>query len=136
MALAAGKDGERDRCDHEQNGRPGCGFAQDRSGATGAKGGLAACSAECGGDISALPALEQDDDDDKQTDDDVDDGNKNCEHFRPIGRTTGAKFKILPKFRGIIMVRKGGLEPPCLSAPPPQDGVSANFTTSALQWAG
>jgi hypothetical protein len=30
-------------------------------------------------------------------------------------------------------VRKGGLEPPCLSAPPPQDGVSANFTTSALQ---
>src|SRR5580658_1012136 len=31
------------------------------------------------------------------------------------------------------MVRKGGLEPPCLSAPPPQDGVSANFTTSALQ---
>jgi len=28
-------------------------------------------------------------------------------------------------------VRKGGLEPPCLSAPPPQDGVSANFTTSA-----
>src|SRR5215469_6268341 len=31
-----------------------------------------------------------------------------------------------------MMVRKGGLEPPCLSAPPPQDGVSANFTTSAL----
>src|SRR6185437_15510167 len=30
------------------------------------------------------------------------------------------------------LVRKGGLEPPCLSAPPPQDGVSANFTTSAL----
>ncbi len=31
------------------------------------------------------------------------------------------------------MVRKGGLEPPCLSAPPPQDGVSANFTTSAFK---
>jgi hypothetical protein len=30
------------------------------------------------------------------------------------------------------MVRKGGLEPPCLTAPPPQDGVSANSTTSAL----
>jgi hypothetical protein len=29
------------------------------------------------------------------------------------------------------MVRKGGLEPPCLAAPPPQDGVSANSTTSA-----
>src|SRR5258708_28792272 len=30
------------------------------------------------------------------------------------------------------MVRKGGLEPPRLSAPPPQDGVSANSTTSAF----
>ena len=33
------------------------------------------------------------------------------------------------------MVRKGGLEPPRLSAPPPQDGVSANSTTSALDQA-
>src|SRR5207248_3111177 len=30
-----------------------------------------------------------------------------------------------------FMVRKGGFEPPRLSAPPPQDGVSASFTTSA-----
>ena len=29
------------------------------------------------------------------------------------------------------MVRKGGFEPPRLSAPPPQDGVSASSTTSA-----
>src|SRR5919202_1538965 len=28
-------------------------------------------------------------------------------------------------------MRWGGLEPPRLSAPPPQDGVSTNFTTSA-----
>ena len=28
-------------------------------------------------------------------------------------------------------MRKGGFEPPRLSAPPPQDGVSANSTTSA-----
>jgi hypothetical protein len=34
------------------------------------------------------------------------------------------------------MVRKGGLEPPRLSAPPPQDGVSANSTTSALYSTG
>src|SRR5438093_9232136 len=27
---------------------------------------------------------------------------------------------------------KAGLEPACLAAPPPQDGVSANSTTSAL----
>jgi hypothetical protein len=31
-----------------------------------------------------------------------------------------------------VMVRKGGFEPPRLSAPPPQDGVSASSTTSAL----
>src|SRR5437899_10653511 len=31
----------------------------------------------------------------------------------------------------IAMVRKGGFEPPRLSAPPPQDGVSASSTTSA-----
>ena len=30
------------------------------------------------------------------------------------------------------LVRKGGFEPPCLSAPPPQDGVSASSTTSAI----
>src|SRR5258708_18818100 len=30
------------------------------------------------------------------------------------------------------MVRKGGFEPPRLSAPPPQDGVSASSTTSAI----
>jgi hypothetical protein len=30
-----------------------------------------------------------------------------------------------------VLVRKGGFEPPRLSAPPPQDGVSASSTTSA-----
>src|SRR6266849_3824624 len=30
-----------------------------------------------------------------------------------------------------LLVRKGGFEPPRLSAPPPQDGVSASSTTSA-----
>src|ERR1700686_3100116 len=32
-----------------------------------------------------------------------------------------------------LLVRKGGFEPPRLSAPPPQDGVSASSTTSALE---
>src|SRR5262245_40162589 len=31
------------------------------------------------------------------------------------------------------MVRKAGLEPAWLAPPPPQDGVSANSTTSALK---
>ena len=33
--------------------------------------------------------------------------------------------------RAINSVPKAGLEPACLAAPPPQDGVSANSTTSA-----
>ena len=33
--------------------------------------------------------------------------------------------------RDCDLVRKGGFEPPRLSAPPPQDGVSASSTTSA-----
>src|SRR5258708_40233341 len=40
----------------------------------------------------------------------------------------GSKHFVANNF----MVRKGGFEPPRLSAPPPQDGVSASFTTSAL----
>jgi hypothetical protein len=31
-----------------------------------------------------------------------------------------------------MMVPKGGLEPPRVAPPPPQDGVSASSTTSAL----
>ena len=36
-------------------------------------------------------------------------------------------YSIVKEF----LVRKGGFEPPRLSAPPPQDGVSASSTTSA-----
>src|SRR5437867_1996473 len=32
----------------------------------------------------------------------------------------------------LVLVPKGGLEPPRVSPPPPQDGVSASSTTSAL----
>ena len=35
------------------------------------------------------------------------------------------------QYTAIKLVRKGGFEPPRLSAPPPQDGVSASSTTSA-----
>ena len=54
----------------------------------------------------------------------------------PPCRARGAKEKPadsagrMVEFR--VMVRKAGLEPACLAAPPPQDGVSASFTTSAL----
>jgi hypothetical protein len=35
--------------------------------------------------------------------------------------------------RGLELVRKAGLEPAWLAPPPPQDGVSANSTTSAFR---
>src|SRR6185437_12300786 len=40
-------------------------------------------------------------------------------------------LRTSPRWREENLVRKAGLEPACLSAPPPQDGVSANSTTSA-----
>ena len=41
----------------------------------------------------------------------------------------GSRKNRLPLF--IFLVPKGGLEPPRISSPPPQDGVSTNSTTSA-----
>jgi hypothetical protein len=35
---------------------------------------------------------------------------------------------------GDMLVRKGGFEPPRLTAPPPQDGASASSATSARGW--
>jgi hypothetical protein len=47
------------------------------------------------------------------------------------GITNGIILCILLIIKALV--RKGGFEPPRLSAPPPQDGVSANSTTSALK---
>ena len=46
----------------------------------------------------------------------------------PVTTLLGA----LAQSTALKLVRKGGFEPPRLSAPPPQDGVSASSTTSAL----
>ena len=53
---------------------------------------------------------------------------------RHAARSTGRRLMAVGglQLRGWTLVRKAGLEPACLSAPPPQDGVSANSTTSAL----
>ena len=53
--------------------------------------------------------------------------------FRARART---RFSSRNIERMMAMVRKGGFEPPRLSAPPPQDGVSASSTTSALDSMG
>ena len=48
--------------------------------------------------------------------------------FRKLLRVEPAKWMG----SGLGLVRKAGLEPAWLAPPPPQDGVSANSTTSAL----
>src|SRR5205807_6195576 len=83
------------------------------------KGRLAAHAAKGGGNVDALAVLQQHHYDQHHADKYVNHGNKSNQHSVSV-----RPFKIL--------VRKGGFEPPRLSAPPPQDGVSASFTTSAL----
>ena len=51
--------------------------------------------------------------------------------FKDFGATLRIFVCELPSLAIEFMVRKGGFEPPRLSAPPPQDGVSASSTTSA-----
>ena len=130
MALAAGKHGKRNRSQHEDDGGPGGGLAQNRGRAARTEGGLAAPPPNAAA-ISALWPLCS------STTMMIKRQTTMC---RIVMRTvimfsqSGARerqVRILTKFRGYDMVRKGGLEPPCLAAPPPQDGVSANFTTSA-----
>src|SRR5262249_8043091 len=74
------------------------------------------------GDLSALAVLQQYHHDQDCAYKYVNYGCQDDEHF-----DSQKSFQIL-------MVRKGGFEPPRLSAPPPQDGVSASSTTSALAY--
>src|SRR5205814_10306490 len=72
--------------------------------------------------------------DDEKTDQDVDSGDDVDHKFNvflsSMANRPEARFARISG--GKCMVRKGGFEPPRLSAPPPQDGVSASSTTSAL----
>src|SRR5271155_1185248 len=49
-----------------------------------------------------------------------------------VGNVCDAKTRSSELIPKEFLVRKGGFDPPRLSAPPPQDGVSASSTTSAL----
>src|SRR5438270_1367902 len=118
-AAVADKVGERYGGHHKDDGAP-CGQAgKNRRRAARAKGRLAAHAAKGGGNVGALAVLQQHHHDQHHADKYVNQGNKSNQHSVSI-----RPFKIL--------VRKGGFEPPRLSAPPPQDGVSASFSTSAL----
>ena len=132
--MSARIDGQCDRRDHERHRRP-CGSAGQGAGRSPwPKGGLAPLSAERGRNVAALAALQQHNHDDEKTDQDVDSGDDVDHKFNVSLSSTvnrpEARFARISG--GKSMVRKGGFEPPRLSAPPPQDGVSASSTTSAL----
>jgi hypothetical protein len=133
---------QRDRRNHKGYRRP-CGRFGERTGCPArTEGRLTALSSESSGNVAALTALQQNHNDNEEANQDVDDGNQIDHKFKffPGGRlqTASADFLSSVRMRGEqssgqkILVRKGGFEPPRLSAPPPQDGVSASSTTSAL----
>jgi hypothetical protein len=111
---------QRDGRQHENDGAPGRELGEQRGRSAGAKCRLAADAAERRGNVSTFAVLQQHNQNEHRAYDHVNDGNQ---PNKPHGLE-----KILSK----ILVRKGGFEPPRLTAPPPQDGVSASSTTSAL----
>ena len=116
------------------HGRPGGRLGECRRRAAWTERGLAAHAAESRRDVAALAALQQHDDDQEKAHNNV-----NCVNQANQIRhamTIQAGLAGLPISNGMnTLVRKGGFEPPRLSAPPPQDGVSASSTTSAREQA-
>ena len=126
------KDRQSDRCDHEENSRPGGCLGKSGGCAARTECGLAAHATESSGDIAALAALEQHHDNQKETDQDVHGVDQTNQPAHELTNQTGLRPAFLVFDSYGFLVRKGGFEPPRLSAPPPQDGVSASSTTSAL----
>jgi hypothetical protein len=128
--LVLHEDGERDGGEDEDPGQPGSRFGEEIGGGAGSESGLGALAAEGGGEVRALALLEQDDDDEQQTNDDVDGGDeddhgilKNLIFRRTILAHPGAHGR-----RGLeILVRKGGLEPPCLLGATPSRWCVCQF---------
>ncbi len=116
---AAHKDAQRNRGQHKDDGTPRRHARKHRGCAPRTKRRLATGGAEGRRKIGALSVLEKHHDDKDRAYDDVDEGDKANQHF------------LEPEILSERLVRKGGFEPPRLSAPPPQDGVSASSTTSA-----
>jgi hypothetical protein len=78
---------QRDRRDHEQDGRPGGGLRKSAGRAARAKCGLAALSAEGRGEIAGAAALQQHDDDDEEASQNVYGSDEINHNFVSIGPT-------------------------------------------------
>jgi hypothetical protein len=121
------EDRQRDRRHHKNDSRPGCCLGQRRGCSPRPESCLTAHAPERGSDVSAFSALQQHHNDQKQANNNVNDGNEYDHSVKSGSESAG----FVSSRNSQMMVRKGGFEPPRLSAPPPQDGVSASSTTSA-----
>lgn len=116
-SLFLHEDGKPDRGNHEDDGAPGGDTGEQVGGGARSEGCLGALAAEGSGEIGTLALLKKDDPDQEQT-------NKYVHYDKQINHSVAFLSRTLNKLVDIL-VRKRGLEPLCLSAPPPQDGVSA-----------
>jgi hypothetical protein len=80
-----GKNRERNRRYHKNDGRPSGCAGQRGCGAAGTERRLATLASESGSDIAALAALQQDDDDKEKANNDVNNCKEN-DHAMPITR--------------------------------------------------
>lgn len=90
----AGKNGQRNGSQHEDDGTPCCYTGKNRSSSAWTKGCLAAHSAKGSSNISALPVLKQHHYDEDGTDDYVDNGDQDIHavsenSFQTIGAEGG-----------------------------------------------
>jgi hypothetical protein len=115
--LLLHQDSEADGGDHEDHGSPAGRLCKQVRSRTRSKGRLRTLAAEGPSQICALALLQKNDRDQEQA-------HHNVNYDKQINHANAFLSEILDKFAGRL-VRKRGLEPLCLSAPPPQDGVSA-----------
>src|SRR5215813_10808473 len=92
------------RCQHKRHCGPGCRLRKRAGRTARSKCRLATLAAECGRNVTALAALQQYNHDDEKTNNNVNRVNEADNH----------EFEV---FRSENLVRKGGFEPPRLSAP-------------------
>jgi len=80
VRAASSQDRERNRRQHEGDGRVSGRAAKHRTGGTSAKCSLAAGASKSGRDVGALTVLEQHDDDQESANQNVNDGDQNNKH--------------------------------------------------------
>src|SRR5580698_1852404 len=112
MGGAVVEDGEADRCNHEDNRRPGGKAGKHIGCSAGAEGGLRTLAAEGAGEVGRAALLKQDDADQEEANDHMygdDKVEENLHFFELLSRSV----RIFLGQKNLL-VRRRGLEPLCL----------------------